>query len=128
MIKTTLKEELLNLTDSELNSVVTIKNTDYNKNVRYGAQTKKMWDVLYNAEGLGRMSISEIAKAWGTSYNTVRKAVDPEYRERLRVHRNEYQKTYERPEREYDPNYRPNLIARKRELISSEMLGHLKSF
>lgn len=126
---TMMRNDLLAMSDSELNRVVSIKDTDYNRNVKYGTMTKKNWKRLYEAENLG-MTIQDIADAYGASYSTVRKVVDPEYREKSREAKKMYNKTYHEshPEKQIStPEYRKELITRKRRIISSENLAHLKA-
>lgn len=126
----TTTTELLALSDSALNRMVSIKGTDYNRNVKYGEQTKKNWRRLYTADGAGRMTIKEIAEAYGASVNTVRRAVDPDYARKVKRDNVRYNRDYYElhGSRIYDPEYRAELISRKREIISSEHLAHLKSF
>ena len=125
----TMKADLLSLSDSALNRMVSIKDTDYNRNVKYGSLTKKYWKNLYNAAGDTHKTISQIADAYGASYQTVRKVVDPEYAERIKAATVRYNKTYYESTggRDYDPEYRSELIQRKREIISSDKLAHLKA-
>lgn len=109
------------LSDKELNSLVQIKGTQYNKNSRYGDISKNTWKKLYQ-EG---HSCKEIADMYGAVTSTVRMVVDPEYRVKVSNSRVEYNRNY------YDthdvvtrPGYRQELIARKRDLVTKS-LSHL---
>lgn len=118
------REERLNLSDSALNEFVPIRGTDYDKNVRYGSLSKKYWKSLYDKG----MTVSQIAEAYGASYKTVKMVVDPEYAELMKKARVSYNKRYyDTHDREYDPSYVKSLISRKRAIISSEVIAHLKT-
>lgn len=122
-----LKENMLTMSDVELNKCVSIKNTDYNKNTRYSNNVKKQWRALYNATGLGRMTISEIAYTYGASYQTVKMAVDKAYRDKVNKARVTYNKNYTSTHDVKTPSgYVKDLASRKRDIISSELLSHLK--
>ena len=118
------REERLNLSDSALNEFVPIRGTDYDKNVRYGSLSKKYWKSLYDKG----MTVSQIAEAYGASYNTVRVVVDTDYAERLKKAKvSSNKRYYETHNREYDPSYVKSLISRKRAIISSDAIAHLKT-
>lgn len=118
------REERLNLSDSAFNEFVPIRGTDYDKNVRYGSLSKKYWKSLYDKG----MTVSQIADAYGASYKTVKMVVDPEYAELMKKARVSYNKRYyDTHDREYDPSYVKSLISRKRAIISSDVIAHLKT-
>ena len=121
------RNDLLAMTDSELNRVVSIKNTDFNRNRRYSSNTKNIWKSLHN--GPLAMSYSEIAESWDASYSTVRKAIDPEYADKMNKAKVTYNKTYRmnHPDKRCTYDKIKDTIAHKRRIVSSENLAHLKS-
>ncbi len=109
------------MSETEFNRSFLIQNTDHNLNRRYSERTRNMWRNLYRN---GSTAYS-IAKFFGASYNTVRAVVDEDYRFDLSVARSEYNRRYrDTHDIPYDPDYRQNLIDRKRKLIN-ESLSHL---
>ena len=119
-----LREDLSYVSDSMLNRLVSIKDTDYNHSVRYGSQVKRQWVKLYEQGN----SCYEIAQAYGATYETVRKAVDPEYNEvNKKRHADSSRKHYasHKEQYAYDPEYRQELISRKREYVNT--FAHLKA-
>ena len=118
------REERLNLSDSALNEFVPIRGTDYDKNVRYGSLSKKYWKSLYE----NGMTVSQIAEAYGANYKTVRMVVDSNFAESIKKARVAYNKKYySTHDSTYDPMYLHSLINRKRAIISSENIAHLKT-
>lgn len=127
--KVYFREDLRVMSDNEINRLVTIKDSDFNRNRKYGSITKKMWKAVYNAKGPGRMTAEQIADAWGANVATVRKAVDPEFAEKVKAERVRYNKRYWMTHKNVHntPEYRRDLIERKRKIVCSGNLEHLKT-
>ena len=123
----TLREELVSMGDSDLDKCLSIRGTDYDRSVRYSAKTKKQWKMLHEAVNV-QMSYSEIAEKWDTTYATVRRALDPEYAEKIRENKKKYYSEHKDTLKStYTSESRKSRIERKRAIVDSSVLNHLKS-
>lgn len=106
------------MSDSQLNKNFLIQNTDHNLNRRYSERVRNIWRKMYDAGDSAYL----ISRIFGASYPTVRTVVDPEYRFNLSEKRSEYNRRYrETHDAQYDPEYRYELISRKRKLVSDDL-------
>lgn len=79
-----------NLSENEINKEIRIQSTIYDRSRRYGDVTREIWKSLY-AKGV---SVTDISKAYGADFKTVKIVVDPKYKEDFRRRRVVYDKTY----------------------------------
>lgn len=106
---------LNNLSDTDINKLVLIKDTIYNRNRRYGDVTKRVWKQLYDAGH----SVSEIASAYGASRHAVKCTVDSKYREAYA----EYRSTVFHCSSNQETDYKHHLAEHKRK----PSVAHLKT-
>ena len=122
-----LKKDLDRMYDAELNRFFLIKNTDYNRSVKYVQHTKNLWRKLYN-NGNGFWIISRIADLYQADYKTVKMAVDKNYLDKVNAARVESDRKYRTTHKiKCKSGYKNDLARYKRHIIFSDTTAHLKA-
>lgn len=108
------RKELINLSDSKLNSRVKIAGTNYDRRRVVTKDMKRKMNQMYNA---GK-SIYTIAEHFGVSNDTVKRAVDPIFNEEEKARKRSVYEKYKYTN-SYDPNYASEIAEYKRNLIKN---------
>lgn len=108
------RAEILKMTDAEIDQVVKIQGTRFDRKRKYSTTT---YNRMKNMFAKGK-SVSEIAKALGINYATVRYNVDEDYRK-------EYNRTRDSRHTGVDTITKEDRVAYKREIVSKRLMREL---
>ena len=108
------RAEILKLTDAEIDKVVKIQGTRFDRKRKYSTST---YNRMKNMFAKGK-SVAEIAKALGISYGTVRYNVDEEFRKEFNETRSGAHTGVDKITKEDRAAYKRDIIATRKYRMS----------